>query len=225
MHTIPAATTPKTPWKPRISLTAEVDDLLKQGMADDSSHESEHSATGKVAAVEAVMSLSHKSEVPAPPVDTSSQASMEEGEASLESNPVNISPIAATYSSHSGSPTVDLTELQMDANLAADHMLSVKRSTDLKRQWVIWELGVLLCWNKAEEAASNEKAKVVHSWEVLDAKVDCAKAILEAKCNYRVAIQEAKMIRGNWLQESEIAYSKALGKSAASEVLSVCDTP
>ena len=29
VHAIPTATTPKTPWKPRISLTAEVDDLLK----------------------------------------------------------------------------------------------------------------------------------------------------------------------------------------------------
>ena len=110
---------------------------------------------------------------------------------------------------------VDLTELQEDANLAADHMLSVKRSTDLKRQQVIWELGVLLCQNEAKEAVANEKAKVLHSREVLDAKVDCTKAVLEAKYNYRVAIQEAKTIRGNWLQESEIAYSKALGKNTA----------
>ena len=29
VHAIPTATTPKTPWKPRIRLTAEVDDLLK----------------------------------------------------------------------------------------------------------------------------------------------------------------------------------------------------
>ena len=49
----------------------------------------------------------------------------------------------------------------------------------------------------------------------LTAKVDCAKAVLEAKCNYRVAIQVAKTNRGNWLQESEIAYSKALGKATA----------
>ena len=214
-HAIPAATTLKTPWKPRISLTEEVNQLLKQGMVGNSSHESEHSIAGKAAAAEAVTSLSHELEVPAPPVDTSSQASMEEGEASLESNPVNISPIAATYSIHSGSPMVELMELQMDANLAANHMLSVKRSIDLKRQQVIWELGVLLHQNKAKETASNEKAKVVHLWEVLDAKVDCAKAILEAKCNYRVAIQEAKMIRDNQLQDLEIAYSKALGESAA----------
>ena len=52
----------------------------------------------------------------------------------MESHPVNVSPMAAVYSSHSGSQMVDLTELQMDANLAADHMLSIKRSTDLKRQ-------------------------------------------------------------------------------------------
>ena len=45
--------------------------------------------------------------------------------------------------------------------------------------------------------------------------MDCAKAVLEAKCNYRVAVQEAKMIRGNQLQELEIAYSNALGEAAA----------
>ena len=214
-HAIPAATTSKPPWKLRISLMAEVDDLLKQGMADNSSCKSEQPTMGKVAAAEADMSLSHKAEVPALPIDTSSQASVEEGEASLESNPVNISPTAAVYSSHSESPTVDLMEIQEDANLAADHMLSVKRSTDLKRQWVVWELGILLCWNVAKEAAANEKAKVLHSQKVLDAKVDCTKVVLEAKNKYGVAIQEAKMIRSNWLQESEITYSKALGENAA----------
>ena len=135
------------------------------------------------------MSLSHKAKVPPLPVDTSSQASVDEGEASLESNPVNVSPTAAAYSSNSDSPMVDLTELQMDANLAANHMLFVKRSMDLKRQRVIWELGVLLHQNEAKEAAANKKAKVPHSQEVLNTKV-----VLEAKHNYRAAIQEAKMI-------------------------------
>ena len=80
---------------------------------------------------------------------------------------------------------------------------------------MIWELGLKLCQNEAEEAVAKEKAKVLHSQELLDTKVDCAKAVLEAKYNYRVAVQEAKTIRGNWLQESEIAYSKALGKNTA----------
>ena len=111
---------------------SEVDDLLTWAMADNSSHESEYSAAEKAATAEVVMSLSHKLEDPALPFDTSSQASMEEGEASLESNPVNVSLTVAEYSSCSASPTVNLMELQTDANLATDHMLSVKRSTDLK---------------------------------------------------------------------------------------------
>ena len=79
----------------------------------------------------------------------------------------------------------------------------------------MWELGLQLCQNEAKEAATNEKAKVLHSCGVLNAKVDCAKAVLEAKYSYRAAIQEAKMIQGNRLQELEVAHSKALGKNAA----------
>ena len=40
--------------------------------------------------------------------------------------------------------------------------------------------------------------------------------VMEAKYNYRMAIQEARTIRCNQLQESETAYSEALGKNAAS---------
>ena len=170
---------------------------------------------GKEAATEADMSLFHKMEVPALPMDTSSQASVEEGEASLESNPINVSPTMAAYSSCSESPMVDLMELQGDANLVADHMLSIKRSMDLQRQQIIWELGLHLCQNEAKEAAANEKAKVLHLHRVLNAKVDCTTAVLEARYSYRAAVQEAKTIWGNCLQELEVAYCKALGENTA----------
>ena len=107
VHAIPAANSPRNPLKPRISIATEVDDLLTWAMADESSHKLEHSPIGNAATVEAVMSPSHKSEAPPLPVDTSSQASMEEGEATLKSNHANIYPIAAAYSSHSTSPSVD----------------------------------------------------------------------------------------------------------------------
>ena len=42
-HTIPAANSPKTPPKPRVSIAAEVNDLLTWAMTDVSSSESEHS--------------------------------------------------------------------------------------------------------------------------------------------------------------------------------------
>ena len=88
---------------------------------------------------------------------------MEEAEACLEGLPTNVSPIATACSSGSASPSVDPIELQTNTNMATDHMLHVKRSTDLKRQWVIWELGLLLHQSEVEEAASVEKAKVIHS--------------------------------------------------------------
>ena len=160
VHTIPSSHFTQPPPKPRVSIAAEVNDLLTQVMADKSSHESEHFPIGKAATVEIVTSPPHKSEAPPLPVDTSSQASMEEVEASLEGLPTNISPITAAYSSSSASPSVGPTELQTDANIAADHMLCMKRSTNLKRQWMIWELGLLLHQSEVKEATSVKKPKL-----------------------------------------------------------------
>ena len=152
---------------------------------------------------------------PSSTTGTSSQASVEEVETSLESNPLNIYPITATRSSCSDSPMVDLTGLQEDANLAANYMPSVTRSSDLKRQWAIWEFEVSLHQQVAEEAVANKKAKIIHSRKNLNAKVGCAKAVMEAKYNYRMAVQETRKIRSNQLQESETAYSETLGENAA----------
>ena len=68
-HATLAATTPKTPWKPRITLMAEVNYLLNQGMADDYNCKSEHTTMGKEAATEADMPPPQKVEVPAPPLE------------------------------------------------------------------------------------------------------------------------------------------------------------
>ena len=118
VHTIPAANSPKTPPKPRVSIAAEVNDLLTWVMADVSSCKSEHSPIGKVTTVEVVTSPPWKSEASPWPVNTSSQASMEEAETSLEALPANISLITAAYSSGSASPSVDPTELWTDTNRA-----------------------------------------------------------------------------------------------------------
>ena len=70
-------------------------------MADDYNCEPEHSAMGEEAAAGTDIPLSQKAEVPAPPLDTSSQASVEEMETSLESNPINVFLPMATCSSQS----------------------------------------------------------------------------------------------------------------------------
>ena len=137
VHTTLAVATPKTPWKPRITLMAEDDNLLNWGMTEDYDCEPEHSAMAKEPGTKADTSPPQKVEIPALPLDTSSQVSVAETEGSIESNPICNSPTAVAYSSCSDSPTMDLPELQADAHLAVNQMLSIKRSLDLERQQAI----------------------------------------------------------------------------------------
>ena len=131
-HATQAIAMPKTPWKPRVTLMAEVGELLTRGMTEDYDHEPEHSTMEKELATKADISPPLKTEEPVLPLDTSSQASVPETEASIESNPIHDSPTAVANSSHSDSPTMDFPELQADAHLAINHMLSIKRSLELE---------------------------------------------------------------------------------------------
>ena len=110
---------------------------------------------------------------------------------------------------------MDLLELQANAHPAINHMLSIKRSSDLKRQWAIWDFEASLHQQEAEAAATNERAKIVHSRKDLQARVKCAKAVMRAKYDYRVTVQEARAVRCNKLKEAEATYSEALHKNAA----------
>ena len=215
VHATLAVAMPKTPWKPRVTLTAEVDNLLTWGMTEDYNHELEHSTMVKDLATETDTSPPQKMEVPALPLDTSSEVSAPEMEASMESNPICNSPTAMAYSSCSDSPTMDLPELQANAHLAINHMLSIKRSSDLERQQAIWNFETLLHQWEAEAAAANERAKIVHSRKDLKARVKCAKVVMRAKYKYRVVNQEARVIRCSKHEEVEAAYSEALSENAA----------
>ena len=74
-HDTPTITQPKTPWKPRVTLTVEVNDLIDWGMMVNYDQELEHSVMVEVPAIEADASLPLKMEMPVLPFDTSSQAS------------------------------------------------------------------------------------------------------------------------------------------------------
>ena len=193
--------------------------LLDQGMTEDYNHEPEHSTTVKEPNTEADTAPPQQAEVPVWPLDTSSQVSVVETEGSVDSNPICNSPTAVAYSSHSDSPTMDLSELQADANMAVNQMLSIKRSSDLDRQWAIQDFQASLCQQEAEEAAANEKDRTVHSRNDLNTKVKCAKAVMKVKYEYRVAVQEARVTRCNELEESEAAYLEALSENVAAKSL------
>ena len=161
------------PPNPEGSITAEVNHLLDQAMAEVSSHISKQSSLEKITEAAATTSPPQKLEVRVPPVDTSSQANMEEAEGSLEGIPTTISLIAAIYSSRNASPLVDPLELMANANRAIDNMLHLKRSLDIKRQRATWELGAILHQNESQRATLITAAKAV-----------CSQVVTEAKTNY-----------------------------------------
>ena len=198
---------------------AEVGELLNWGMTEDYDHEPKHPATAKELATKADTSPPLKMEVPALPLDMSSQASVPEMETSMESNPIPDSPTAVAYSSHSDSPSMDLPELQANAHLAINHMLPIKRSSDLERQQAIWDFETLLHQREAEAAATNERAKIVHSRKDIQVRVKCAKAVMRAKFDYRVAVQEVRAVRCSKLEEAEAAYSEAVMETVAAKSL------
>ena len=110
---------------------------------------------------------------------------------------------------------MDLSELQADANMAVNQVLSIKRSSDLDRQQAIWDFEVLLKQWEAKEAATKEKARFVHLRSDLNAKVKCTKVVMKAQYEYRVAIQEARVTLCNELEESEAAYLEAISENVA----------
>ena len=218
-HDIPTITWSKTPWKPRVTLTAEVNDLIDWGMMDNYDQELEHSVMEEVPTTEAEAFPPLKMETTVLPLDTSSQASAAEKESSMGSNPISTFLTSVTHSSRSSSPIAELSKLQSDIHLAVHSMFTSRRSSDLKIQCAIQDFEASLHQHEVEAAAANEKAKVAHSRRDLRAKVKCAKAVMKAKYKYHMAVQEARVERCTELEELEAAYSKAISKNVATQSL------
>ena len=164
------------------------------------------------------MTPPQKSEGPLWLVDTSSQASIEVAEASLEDIPASISPIAAISRTRSVTPSMDIMELWANANKALNDLLTTKTSIDTQRQRAAWELGNILHQNKSQAAASIKEAKAVCSQVTLDAQTTCSQLILEAKTTCSMVVKKAKTTRDCMVQEAEATCPKAISKVKAQRV-------
>ena len=164
------------------------------------------------------MSPPWKPEDPPWPADTSSQASINEGKASLEHVPSNISPITAGSESGSISPPVDLVEFWTNANKALDELLSTNGSINARRWRAVWELGVMLHQNESQVATMIKEVRVICSQTTLDIQIACSQSLLEAKTSYLAAVKEAKTTRGCLVQEAKATCSKAICEAEAIKI-------
>ena len=203
----------KSPLKLEGSMTMEVSNLLSQAALEVSRCESEHSSPRRPTTAVVLMTPPWKPEGPPQAVNTSSQMSLEEAETSLEDIPINISPIAAISRSGSISPSMDLAELWTNVNRALNDLLNTKGSIDARRRRAVWELGIMLCQNESQVAASIKEAKVICSQVTLDAWTVCSWLILEAKTNFLAAVKKAKTTRGHLVQKAKAPVPKPSAKS------------
>ena len=204
---------PKSPPKSKGSMTVEVSNLLFQAVLEVSSCESQQSPPRRLTTAVVLMSLPWRPEGLLLPADTSSQASIDEGEASLEDIPANICPIAAISGSNSTSTSMDLAALWTNASMALDDLLSTKGSIDTRRQRAVSDLGVMLPQNESQVAATVKEARTICSQTALDIWTACSLSILEAQISYLVAVKEAKPTRSHLLQEAKATCSKTICES------------
>ena len=116
---------------------AEVNNLIDRGMMDNYDQVSEHSVMVEVPATEVDTSQPLKMEMSVLTLDTSSQASAVEMEASIESSPIGTLLTAVAHSSCSSSLIGDLSKLQSDVHMAVNSMFTTKRSSKLEIQCAI----------------------------------------------------------------------------------------
>ena len=230
VFTILIASPHKSPPKSEGSMTMEVNNLLSQAVLEASSCESKHSSPRRLTPAVILMTPPWKAEGQLWPVDTSSQVSIKEAEASLEDIPAGISPIVAVSRTGSVSPPVDIMELQTSANKALNDLLTTKASIDACMWRAVWELNIALCQSESKAAASIKEAKAACSqvtfsahatcsWLTLEAKTNCSQVILEAKTICSMVVRKAKTTRGHMVQEAEATCSKAICKVKAHRIL------
>ena len=164
------------------------------------------------------MSLPQRLEGLLPPANSSSQASIDDREASLEDIPANICPIAAISGSNITSTSMDLVELWTNANKALNDLLSTKGSIDARRWRAIWDLGVMLCQNESQVTATVTEARNFHYKTALDIWTACSQLILEARTGYLVAVKEAKTTQSHLLQEAKATCSKVICEAEAQKI-------
>ena len=162
-------------------MAMEVRNFLSQVILDMSGHGSKNLTPRRPNPVVILMPPLHKPKELLQQVDTSSQASAEMAEASLEGIPTSISPIATTSRAGSVTPPADTAELWENANKALKELLTTKASIDAHRQRAVWELGMEHHWNESQVTESIREVKANFSCVTLDAKALCFTTVKEAK--------------------------------------------
>ena len=224
MHDTLAATTPKTPWKPRVTLLAEVGKLLTRGMMDNYDCESEHSIMAKEPSTRGRHIPAHEEGGASSAIRhlLSGKCCRDGGLPGKQPHVACFSYSSDAHSICSDSPVVELPKVQADVHLAVNSMLSAKRSLDLKIQHGLSEtlrksLHQCMRWKKP---LPMKRPRSSTQGVDLKVRVKCTKVqSWRPSMTIGWPYKRPGQLDYQELEESEAAYSEALSENMAMKSL------
>ena len=164
----PLATSPTRALPPKvesqISMTMEVSKLPSQAVLDTSSLASRSSTPKRPGSLALATPLPLEPEDPIKPVDASSQVSIpddaEMDDPTLEEIHASPSPLVEILGLSSETPSLDVTQLQEEANKALGYLLVARSSIDACWRKQVSDFGMALCQNESETTKAIKEPSV-----------------------------------------------------------------
>ena len=198
----------------QISMTMEVSKLLSQAVLDTSCLASRSSTPNRPGSLALAAPLPLKPEASIKPVDTSSQVSVpddvEMDNATLEEIHASPSPLVKTPGSSSEAPSLDVTQLQEEANKALGYLLATRSSIDTHQRKQVLDFGMALHQIESETTETIKEAKALCAHTIRDVETHQAVLISKVKIQHAACIKEIEDNCVHALAEVENCCSTAI---------------
>ena len=198
----------------QISMTMEVSKLLSTAVLDTSSLASGSFTPKRPGSLALATPLPLKKEDSAKPVDISSQVSIlddaEMDDPTLEEMHASPSPPVKMMGPSSEGPSLDVTQLQEEANKPLEHLLATRSSIDTHQRKQVSDFGMALCQNESEITKAFKEAKTLCACTIRDAEAHWTALISEAEIQHAACIKEAEANCACTLAEAENCCSTAI---------------
>ena len=191
----------------QISMPMEVSEHLSQAFLDTSSLASGSSTPKRPGSLVLATPLPLKPEDFVKTVDTSSQVSipedMEMDDPTLEE--INASPShpVETPGPSGRAPSLDVTQLQEEANKALGYLLAMRSTINTYWRKEVSDFGMALCQNESEITEAIKAAKALCAWTIRDVEACHVVLISKAKVWHTTCIKEAEANCVQTLAETE----------------------
>ena len=195
-------------------MTMEVSKLLFQAVLDTSGLASRSSTPKRPGSLALPSPLPLKPGASAKPVDISSQVSVPDDAEMYDPTlkEIHASPFhpVKTPGPSSRAPSLDVTQLQEEANRTLGHLLATRSSIDAHWRKQVSDFGMALCQNESDITEAIKEVKALCAKTIRDVEAHQAVLISKAEIWHAACIKEAKANCAHTLTEAENCCSTAI---------------